>query len=182
MKTKFLPILILAAFLSAGCETDQASSSGGSSVNKNYKPCLVDLNGDAVKEVVYIDEKSDCASGAVIRIKNRDQTEIDSLKVPGRFKNLKFIELNNDGQKQIAVYFEGENNFINLAIYQLKNDRLFKMFSAESEYGIDAEFGSAIPRIKIGKGRSENGEYSANYVSEVDTWIWDGTKFIKDSK
>ena len=184
MKIRFLLIVLLGIFLVGGCVTAPSKSEKKEGANKNIKTYTADLNGDGGKEIVETEDRFNADSVSVITVKKQVKKKkipetIDSVLVSGKIKKLDFIELIPDGGKKMAVYFDGKDNFSNIVIYQLQNDKLSMMFAASSLYGIDAQFAPNMPRIKIGKLPSRAKD-SPNIVPEWDTWVWTGDKFIKD--
>ena len=175
MKIKFMLIMVLAISLSAGC----ATIGNNRSADKNVRKYLADLNGSGINLLVETNDKTSSESRTLVTVKSNDKTGevIDSFSLPGKIRNLDFAELNHDGQNWIVVCFDGKDNLSNLDIYQLKNNKLVKVFSAHSAYGIESTF-EGLAKIKIGK--SLQGNSSPNLVPLWDTWVWSGDKFILD--
>jgi hypothetical protein len=180
MNKVYFGIIFLAAFILAGCAT----------TDKNIKPgCssyTADLNGDGGLEIVEIEDKAEAGTGSGIelivneRSKGKEKKKIDSITLEGKFTKLDLLELNNNGQKQIAVYSKVEDNATNLVIYRLQNNILSKMFDATSEYGIDVNSMGVITRIRLGKAASRQQTDSPNCVNDWETWVWTGDKFVKE--
>ena len=114
-----------------------------------------------------------------MRVKNNDKLAelIDSFSIAGKIKKVEFVDLSLDGKDSMVIYSDGENATSHIDIYQLKNDKLSKIFSAVSPYGIEADF-EVMPRIKIEK--APEGSDPLNMAGKWDIWVWAGDKFVKD--
>jgi hypothetical protein len=180
MKAKVLVSVILAVFLSGGCAS--APVKFREDAKKNLKTYTADLNGDGNKEIVRVEDKFDTDSVSLITVEKQDKKKnaetIDSFSVFGKIRNFELIELNSDGQKQMAIYFDDRDKIPNLVIYQLLNNRLLKMFEVSSPYGIAANLGGGMPRIKI--GRAPRNDNSPNRIPEWESWVWGGERFIRE--
>jgi hypothetical protein len=140
----------------------------------------LDLNNDGLKEIVKIEDKFDTDQEFIITVMKQNKDEIDSFLIPGRFKKIEFIDLDGNGDKQIAIRYKDEIDYENLVIYKLKDESLFKIFSIGSAYGIDTEFNSTLPRIKVGRSRCTQKNCYAGDVPDWEVWVWGGEKFIKE--
>lgn len=147
--------------------------------NSNVRVYADDLNGDERKEVVEVENISTAEPMFLVKVKNRGKKAelIDSFSVAGKITKIEFAKLNIDEDKSIVVYFDDKDDLYNIAIYKLKKDKFFKIFSAGSEYPIETEFIS-MARIKIGKPPQD--KKSPNLVPDWDNWIWTGGKFVLD--
>lgn len=144
----------------------------------------LDLDNNGIKEIISIEDKFDLEGNALITIskqKNKKVREtITSFSVPGRTPRIELIDLSEDGYKQIAVYYETKNNYANLVIYNLKNDKLTKIFNVSSSCGIDTDFTSVLAKIKAGKPKKGQSSCFSLSDSDWDVWVWGGEKFIKE--
>lgn len=178
MKNRFLITLVSLIFFLSGCVT-----LGNKSKDKLKKPpqiYKVDLNNDLMEEIIEVKDGSDTGVDTTIVITKQDKSKIDSLTVYGKFTKVEFIDLNEDGYKQIALFYEGKDNSSKLTIYNLKNNKLTKIFTIENKCGIDTDFSSVLARIKVGKSKAGQSDCSANYPEDWEIWVWSGDKFIKE--
>lgn len=144
---------------------------------EKIKSYVIDINADGSKETIEVEDRFLTDTAFVLTVKNRRKEVIDSLCIPGKIRKLELIDLNDNGQKQMLVYFDGVPDLSNIIIYQLKNNKLYKIFAIASEYGVDARF-DTIPRIKVGKPSKSNN--SSNFLPDWDSWVWVGDKFIRE--
>ena len=179
MKNNILILFFLSVFLSAGCLTTGVKKEK----NDKIKTYSEDLYGDMQKEIIEVEDKFDKEGKTQITVKKpgkKKEVEIlDTTPVYGKVRKFELVDLDNSGQKRMAVIFDDSDNVPNIIIYKLQNNRLAKMFEAASIYGIDAELGACMPRVKIGKAPTQ-GTASPNLVPEWDSWVWSGDKFIKE--
>ena len=174
VKIKFISVIGLVMALT-GCMTEGKPKA----TDPSLRIYSGDLRGNGAKVVVEVQDKSAAASLFLVRVKNNDKAAelIDSLSITGKIKKVEFADLSLDGKDSMVIYFDGENAISNIAIYQLKNDKLSKIFSAVSPYGIEADF-ETTPRIKIEKAPEGNG--ASSVAAKWDIWVWTGDKFIRD--
>ncbi len=177
MQAKFLIVGILTGLLISGCAT-QGKTKGASSEKRVLKLVKLDLDNDGLLEFVKVEIESREDAPAIITITRPDKSERASFTIPGSFNRIEFIELNNDGHKQIAVFYEDKEGRIHLVIYRLKNDSLFKIFAVNSSCGLDAEFGVLLPRVKVGKPRFGQDKCSPDDIFDWEIWVWGGDRFI----
>jgi hypothetical protein len=180
MKNRFLNILIILIFLFCGCATL------GNKVKDNRKKediqlYLDDLDNDKIIESIEVYDKAQKHKEVSIAIAKHKKPRLASLTVPGTFKKIEIIDLNEDGFKQIALYYEEENEN-NLVIYNFKDGKLSKIFSLKNKCLIETDFTSMLARIKIGKPKPGESDCSLGYPEEWETLVWTGEKFIKEKK
>jgi len=180
MKSKFAALALL-ALLSAGLISASDAQAANKKIDQNTKIYYADLNGDGRKEMIEIEDRSAKDAVFILSVGNRNRNKtmdlIDGLVISGKIRKIELVDLNDDGQMQIVVYFDDLERVSNIIVYQLKNNKLYKIFSAASEYGVAAEF-ETIPRIKVGKPSKYNN--SSNFLPDWDSWVWLGDKFVKD--
>ncbi len=140
-----------------------------------------DIDKEGRKEVIILEDKSASGGETVITISkdDKDKTRIDSLTVEGLFKRMKFVDLNGDGILALAIFSIAKDDSRRLVIYSLKEDGLSRIFSISSKCGIDADFNSALSRIKVVKPNRIQGIETCDGNQELDTWIWAGERYIK---
>jgi len=174
MKMKSIILMVSLGLLFTG-----SAAAGKPKANSpDFHRYFVDLNGDGTKKVVEVEDETVTDSITLVSVKDNKKSEtIDSFSIPGKIRKIEFRDLGHDRKQRIFVYFDGKDNFFSIIIYQLKNDRLSKIFSASSAYGIEADFDS-FTRIRIGKASRYS--QSPNLIPDWDTWIWAGDKFIKE--
>lgn len=173
-------IIILALFL-LNLAVIPAESKNSTAKNKSPKLYKLDLDKDGLKEIITVEDEFDAGQEFVITVMNQNKKdEIDSFSIQGRFKKIEFIDLDGDGYKQIAIRYKDEIGYENLAIYQLKDENLFKIFSVGSIYGIDTDFGSTLARVKVGRSRCTGRNCYSGDVPDWEIWVWGGEKFIRE--
>lgn len=177
LKAHFLIILIV--LLLNGCAT-RRESKDGLRVHTAPKIYKFDLDCDGQKEIIKVEDNFDKNGESMITVIKKDKSKIDSVSFPARFINMEFIDLNVDGNKQIAVYSQEKNKCNSLIIYKFNNNRLLKIFSAENNYGIDTSFGSFLSRIKVAKLKSTGDNSSSSNMLEWESWVWSGERFIRE--
>ncbi|MDD5431814.1 MAG: hypothetical protein PHO70_02375 [Candidatus Omnitrophica bacterium] len=178
MRVKFL-YLFLALFLS-GCLTSSGSVNNKTKDNKVFVVKKADLNGDMLIEIVTAEDQKDQVSKGRVAVMRKDKGEIGSFSVPGHFSNLELIELDMDGCKQIAVRSKDDSNRTYFTIHKLKNMNLVKIFEISSDSGIETEFDSTIPRIRVARNITKvDGSCQIKEIKWA-TWVWTGDRFIKE--
>jgi hypothetical protein len=173
MKKKLILFLVVPALLFAG-----SAVAGKPKADLRIKQYLVDLDGNGNRRVVEVEDKTATDSISVVSVKNKKKGEtIDSFSIPGKIRKIEFRPLHLGQQQRIIVHFDEKDGPSDLVIYQLKNEKLSKIFFASSAYGIETDF-DLVARVRIGKAPLHN--KSPNLIPEWDTWIWAGDKFIKE--
>ncbi|MFH1442102.1 MAG: hypothetical protein ABIH18_08710 [Candidatus Omnitrophota bacterium] len=177
MKKIIFMAVVCSTALFSGCITDGAGKNGDR-VNKPeiYK---LDLDNDGIKEITKVEKSTEPDKKSVITISSLRREEIDSFSVGGKLNKVDFIDLNEDGFKQIAVFSRDTQEKYNLAIYKMKNNQLFRLFSIASSCGIDTDFSTVLSRIRVCKSGCE-GEYYANNIINWEVWVWSGERFIRE--
>jgi hypothetical protein len=182
MCKKILLLIVLAAFLSAGCASAPSKKEGA---KKKVETYTGDLNGDGLKETVEVEDKLDSCGEYEVSIyrqqKRKEKETIDKFSIPGKLRKFELVELNADGQTQISVTFDGKDDNSSIVVYQLLSGKLSKMFEASSPYGILTDYTFGFARIKIGKP-PRGGEESPNRMPDWESWIWlkDKDTFIRE--
>jgi hypothetical protein len=177
MKKNKLLILLCLILIFNGC----ASFSSKKEANPNLKTYFSDLNGDGIKEIIEVENLYDTKGEVIIRVIAYDKKKLDEITIPGRLIKIEFIQLNADNTMQLAVSYEDNKADTNLNIYQLKSEKLYKIFVIATKCGIESYFDSSLARIKVGRPKHGEKECSRDtVVSEWDVWVWTGEKFIKE--
>lgn len=176
MRSKFIFVLALAAFLSAGCATQNYYKSG----NPASEVYFADLNGDGMRLAIEIEKKTEAEGSFLVTVRknNKAGEAIDSCTVPGRFKKAEFAELNMNGREWMVLHYGTGEGLFNIGVYQLSNNSLSKIFFSSSEYGIETVLDSALGRIRIGKVLQKTG--SPNLVPKWESWVWAGDEFVRE--
>jgi hypothetical protein len=139
----------------------------------------VDLDNDQIPEIIEVYDKGLKHSDVTITISKPKKPKLAVIAVPGIFNKIETIDLNEDGYKQIALYYEDKNEK-NLIIYNFKDSKLSKIFSVRNKCVIETDFSSMLARIKLGKPVTPEADCSGQYPQEWDTLVWTGEKFIKE--
>lgn len=182
MKSIRLTVFLLSVILVlSGCLTTNKNKNA----NKNIETREVDLDGDTFPETIEIENRFITDGNALVRItkgvKNKKITpKAVSFEIPGNFKKIEFIDLNDDGLKQMAVYFDARDNSSNVTIYKLKNDKVSKIFYVSSNCEIETDFTSILARVRINKDINGGNDCSLGTSGEWEVWVYNGEKFIKE--
>ncbi|MCX5705687.1 MAG: hypothetical protein NTZ92_06500 [Candidatus Omnitrophica bacterium] len=180
MSKVYFSILILAAFVLTGCASTPKNTTPG------FSTYTANLSGDGSMQIIDVQDNAEAGTGNGIDVtvyskgRGKEKTKIDGIELSGKLSKVDLIELNNDGQKQLAIYTRKEGNITNLVVYCLQNNILTKMFDSSSEFGIKIDSMGVIARIKIGKPQSRPQPNSPNCLNEWQTWVWAGDKFVKE--
>jgi hypothetical protein len=99
-----------------------------------------------------------------VEVLNYNKLKIGEFKIFGYSDKIQFVDLNNDGNKQIVLWTQGKEGYTtSLAIYGLRNNAIIEIFRVESNNRVEADFDSPWPEIKSGP----------------TTWIWNGRNFVE---
>jgi len=148
--------------------------------DKKSSQQVLDLDNNGLKEIVKIDDKSDTDQRFTVMVMSQKKEEIDSVSAAGKFKKIELVDLKGDDSKQIVVHYKDLDGFYNVVIYRLKDDTLIKIFSTKSSYGVDTEFDSTLPRIKVGKAKYSGGSGYSSDVPDWEVWVWMEDRFVKE--
>jgi len=168
---------ILMITLVASClffNLPQAEAKNRTVGNKKAAQQTLDIDNDGLKEIVKVDDKFDTEQKFTIMVMSQKREEIDSFSAAGKFKKIELVDLSGDGSKQIAVQYKDLNDFYNLVIYKLKDSSLSKLFSVSSGYGVDTEFDSTLPRVKVGRAKYLGASSYSSEVPDWEIWVWIG--------
>lgn len=172
--------VFLGIFALAGCASAPKNTTPG------FSTYTASLSGDGAMQIIDVQDKAEAGTGSGVDItvynkgRDKEKTKIDSISLPGRFSKLDLLELNVDGQKQLAIYTRIEGNVTNLVIYCLQNNILTKMFDSSSEFGIKIDSMGVITHVRIGKAQSRPQPNSPNCFNEWQSWVWAREKFVKE--
>lgn len=167
--------VIMAVFLLSGC----------SSIDK-YKdePTDVlyqaDINADNAAEIIKVKDKFDTQSKTIIIALKRNKAEISSFSIPGRLQNLEFMQLDISPRQHISAHYRKRDDSEVLDIYSLKGDKFHKIFTIDSNCGIETDYSSVLARIKVGKFQCDGDICSCIGPSAGEMWIWGGDRFVKE--
>jgi len=146
-----------------------------------------DLDKDTKKEVVTVEKIFGFDSEPVYAIKierkdtKKDKSDVTNLTVPGVFQKIQFVDMNEDDSKQLVLYYESKRKYSNMVIYNLKNDKVIKLFASGDCCDIDAGFVSIINRIRLNRPRQvDEGEDPCGFMPKWESWVWHGEDFIQE--
>lgn len=148
-------------------------------VDKPFK-YMADLNGDGTRFIVEVLEDKAAAEplwSITLRDRKKPKEHIDSISIPGKIFKIEISDFNFDKKQRLIVYYDNKSGVPSIDIYQLKNNKLVKIFYAASEYGIEGNFNS-FARVKIGKAVKK--DESPNLTPDWDTWVWVKDEFIRE--
>jgi hypothetical protein len=180
---KIIYIFVLILLFLAGCV-----SVDNPPIKKGQFPQVFtfDLDNDIKKEVVTVEKSADSEPVYSIRIERKDtkkeKSDVTSLIVPGVFQKIQFVDMNEDGTKQMAIYYDSRRKYSNLVIYNLKNDKVIKLFSSGDCCDIDAGFVSVINRIRLNRPRpvAYEDDDPCGHMPKWESWVWQGEKFVME--
>lgn len=175
----FIAVVCSTAFFS-GCITG-GWNKDDNRVHKKPEIYKLDLDNDGIKEVTEIEKSMESDKKSVITVSSLRKGRLDSFSVGGQLNKVDFIDLNEDGFKQIAVFYRDTQEKYNLDIYKMKSNQLLKLFSIASNCGIDTDFSTVLSRIRVCKNGCEGGYYTNNTLN-WEVWIWSGERFIREIK
>lgn len=108
---------------------------------------------------------------------------------------VRIIDLEKDGQQEIAIFSHGGAHYTNLYIYKYKNDVYECIFEDGSACLIETDFEADKPVIKVGRAKwgtkiiTEDGEeidwsYASGGHGDSywQVYVWNGKEFIYDEK
>ena len=174
MNKLFSYVVFLAIFVLAGCASTPKNTTPG------FSTYTASLSGDGGMQIIDVQDKAEAGTGSGIDVtvyskgRGKEKTKIDGIELSGKLSKVDLIELNSDGQKQLAIYTRIDGNMTNLVVYCLQNNILTKMFDTSSEFGIKIDSLGVITRIKIGKAQSRPQPNSPNCLNEWQSWVWAG--------
>lgn len=182
MKSVQLIVLFLGIFLISGCLTGDKNKNNA---NKNITTYTSDLDGDLLPETIEVENRFATDGNTVVKIikgqkDKKAEEKTCSFVIPGHYSKVEFIDLNEDGLKQMAVYYDTKDAYTHLAIYRLKNNKVTKIFSTSSNCDIEADFSSLLARIKVGKSNDGSDDCAGGGSAYWETWVYTGEKFIKE--
>lgn len=173
MNNKLIPLLVLGLLFTCSAMAGQPKGK-----NSNIRIYFANLAGDGRQMVIETEDKAATDSITLVSVRyNKKGEVVDSFTIPAKIRKIEFKDFNFDQQQRIVVHFEDKDRVCYLVIYQFKNDRLSKVFSAKSAYGIEANF-DLFTRIKVGKASAHSN--SSVSTPDWDNWVWTSDKFIKE--
>lgn len=119
----------------------------------------VDLDNNGKKEIITTEFQYKTGLESIITIYSFDKIKLDTFSMPEYFTNIEFVSLNKDGHKQIVAYSHGMY-YLHLAIYGLKNKRLYKIFETGSISGCRLLLNEIPPKITVGRAGIDKGIWS----------------------
>lgn len=158
----------------------QAEAKDRTTVTKKPNQQILDIDNNGLKEIVRVDDKFDTEQNFTIVVMSQKKEEIDSFSAAGKFKKIELVDLSGDGSKQIAVQYKDTNDLYTVVIYKLKDNMLSRIFSVSSGYGVDTEFNSTLPRVKVGRAKFLGGSSYASDIPDWEIWVWIGDRFVKE--
>jgi len=142
----------------------------------------MDLDNDGIEEIITTEDRFNTYFEGVVTISGLNKNKLGDFAMPDHLTNIEFISLNNDSYKQVVAWSQGGAHYTNLSIYGYKDKRIYKLFENGSACGIETDFKSESPTIKIGKEQRDKEGWS--YVDEPDweIWNWDGKEFHNEKQ
>lgn len=167
--------LMLSIFLLSGCSSLDKYKDEPSDIL--YE---ADIDADNRDEIIKVKDRFDTQSRTVIIALERNKREIGRISFPGRLRNLEFMELDIGPRKQISAHYIRRDGSEAVDIYSLKGDNFRKIFSIDSNCGIETDYGSMLARVKVGKLKCNGGDCYCIGPAEGDMWIWAGDRFVRE--
>jgi len=182
MKFVQLIVLFLSVLLYSGCLTGDKNKNDA---NKNIETYTQDLDGDMLPETIKIENRFTIDGNSVVKIikgqkDKKAKEKFCSFIIPGGYKKVDFVDLNDDGSKQMAIFYDTQDEYMHLGIYRLKNDKIVKIFSTSSNCDIDVDFSSLLARVRVGKSKDGSNDCAGGDSAYWEVWVYTGEKFIKE--
>jgi hypothetical protein len=176
MKFVLTGLMVLTALISTGhaSSMDKYKSEPGDAIYQG------DINGDNKDEIIRVKDKFDTQSKTIIEVLKKNKIQVGSFSVPGRMEKIDFVELGMGGQRYISAHYRSRDDSETVAIYLFKDDKFRKIFSLDSNCGIETDYDSALARIKAGKFICNGDICSCTDIDGGQMWIWTGDKFLKE--
>lgn len=178
MKIRFLNSSIFLTLLVCGCVTLGTATKDGR-LKEDIQLYVADLDNDQIPESIEVYDKGRKHSDVEITVAKPKKPKLASITAPGVFNKIEIIDLNEDGYKQLALYYEDDSK-ANLVIYNFKDNKLTETFSIKNECIIETDFSSVLARIKLGKPKPGQSDCLTVYPEEWQTLVWTGEKFLKE--
>jgi len=147
------------------------------------KKFKVDLDNDGKKEIITTEDRFDPDVEGIITVWTPDNRHLGSFSMSDHFGEVKFVSFNKDGYKQIVAWSYGGAHYTNLAIYGMKDGKLYKIFKNGSACPVKLDLKPDKPMIRV--GRANWGQEGWCYASGEYLWqvyLWDGEGFVYDEK
>lgn len=173
MKIAF--VVIMSAFLLSGCASIDKYKDEPTDVL--YR---ADINADNATEIIKVKDKFDTESKTIIIALKRNKMQIASFSIPGRLQDIEFMQLDISPRKHISAHYKKKDDSEVVDIYSLKDDKFRKIFTIDSNCGIETDYSSVLARIKVGKFKCNGDICSCISPSGGDMWIWAGDRFLKE--
>ncbi len=170
---------LLGLVLLNGCATQSKLKAGA---DKNNIPLdyRIDLDGDGLKEFIKIEDGLSADSKGAVVVLAADKSKIGDFAFSGKFTRVEFVDLDSDGNQQLALWALEGTHYNSLIIYGLKNNRVYKIFDKSSPCPIEIETHSAIPKVKVGIPRLQEKGWTYEDEPDWQVWVWSGERFIPD--
>ena len=143
---------------------------------KTYK---VDLDKDGKPEIITSQDMYSAEEQGKVVIEDANNNIVGSFYVLDRLTRLEFVDLNKDGNKEIVAWSSRGALYNRVAIYRYKDGKLYKIFEEGSTVGIEADFDTKPPVIRIGRIRLDKEGRSYKRTPDWEIWVWDGKDFYK---
>lgn len=137
-----------------------------------------------VAEVIYNDEPTFYIPlETKISIMKSDGSLAAESKVSNGYPEIKFVDLNSDGAKQVAVWTSGGAHYTNLNIFEYRNGKITELFSNGSACKVEANLETRRPTISVGRASRADPNWSYAFGKELwNVYSWNGKAFVFDAK
>jgi len=97
--------------------------------------------------------------------------------------DLKVIDLERDGKKELAIFTYGEFHYTNLSIYRYELGDYRRIFDEGSACPVRLKDDAIIPQVQVGRANwgKENWCYGEGFIEDNFLWevyTWNGEKFV----
>ena len=174
-------IIAAVAVLAAAVAAENSYDLTGLDIEQPQLVIKKDLDGDGKAETITCTQEflveDDWNAKVGGRVAISDDPNTGWFEISDRLESIEFIDLNNDGTRQIVVRMTGGMHYFALYIYGCKQGWLYKIFEDGSACGVITEFSSWRPAIWVGEVNYDDPNWC--YADEPlwYIWYWDGSKF-----
>lgn len=175
MKPGFAVSAVLALLILSGCASTEKYKSEPEDLIY-----LADINGDDKSEIIRVKDKFDTQSKTIIEVLKKNRIQLGSFSVPGRLEKIDFIELEIGLRRDISVHYRNRDDSQTVNIYTFKDGKFRRLFTIDSNCGIETDYSSVLARIKTGKFICNGDICSCTDVNNGEMWIWTGDKFLQE--
>ncbi|MBN2483978.1 MAG: hypothetical protein JXD21_07255 [Candidatus Omnitrophica bacterium] len=148
---------------------------------------FVDLDGDGGTETITVHQvygtftdAPPYAKEGIVTVYDPDTEKAHTFSMAEHMGKVEFVSLNKDAAHQIVAWSQSGMHYTNLAVYGYKDDELYKIFETGSGCGIETDFQSNPPTIKIGVPKFDEEGWSYADEPAWEIYTWNGKTFVNE--